>query len=256
MADLLYPPVLGLAQTAFLGLGLHFMTSGGRHLPRPGGGVLVSNHVSYLDFIFCGLAARPSKRLVRFMAKESVFHHKVSGPLMRGMHHIPVDRSAGAAAFDHAVRALKDGDIVGVFPEATISRACELKDFKSGAARMAAAAGVPMIPMATWGGQRSYTKGRRPDLSRGKAIGIAVGEPFAAEPGSDPVSVTADLKRRIGDLLTGLQARYPQTPRDDSDRWWLPVRMGGSAPTLEAATVMDAAEAGERAARRRPAAEG
>jgi 1-acyl-sn-glycerol-3-phosphate acyltransferase len=255
VADLVYPPVLGVARTAFLGLGLHFVASGGRHLPRRGGGVLVSNHVSYLDFIFCGLAARPSRRLVRFMAKDSVFHHKVSGPLMRGMHHIPVDRSAGAAAYDHAVQALKDGEIVGVFPEATISRSFELKEFKSGAARMAAAAGVPLIPMATWGGQRIYTKGRRPELSRGKAIGIVVGEPFEAGAG-DPVPVTAELKRRIGELLSGLQARYPQTPKGDDDRWWLPARLGGTAPTLAEATAMDAAEAQERAARRGPAIEG
>ena len=66
----------------------------GEH-PATGGAVLVSNHISYLDFIFTGLAALPQKRLVRFMAKESVFRHKVSGPLMRGMKHIPVDRDAG-----------------------------------------------------------------------------------------------------------------------------------------------------------------
>jgi 1-acyl-sn-glycerol-3-phosphate acyltransferase len=254
VADLVYPPILGLARTLFLGLGLRFVASGGRNLPKSGGAVLVSNHVSYLDFIFCGLTARPSKRLVRFMAKDSTFTHAVSGPLMRGMHHIPVDRSAGTAAYDHAVAALRDGEIVGVFPEATISRSFELKEFKTGAARMALAAGVPLIPMATWGGQRIYTKGRRPELSRGKAIGIAVGDPYLPEPGSDPAAVTAELKRRIGDLLADLQSRYPQQPAGDDDRWWLPVRLGGTAPTLEEATAMDAAEASERAARR-PSAE-
>ncbi len=255
MADLVYPPVLALARTAFLGLGLRFVVSGGRNVPRSGGGVLVSNHVSYLDFIFCGLAARPSKRLVRFMAKDSVFHHQVSGPLMRGMHHIPVDRSAGSAAYDAAVRALRDGEIVGVFPEATISRSYDLKDFKTGAARMAVAAGVPLIPMATWGGQRIYTKSRRPELSRGKAIGIAVGEPFTPDPGADPASVTEELKRRISTVLSDLQARYPQQPQGDDDRWWLPVRLGGTAPTPAEAAAMDAAEAEAKAAKRRSAPE-
>ena len=78
---------------------------------------------------------------------------------MRGMHHIPVDRGAGASSFRAAVQALKAGEIVGVFPEATISRAFELKDFKSGAVRMAQAADVPLIPMAIWGSQRVWTKG-------------------------------------------------------------------------------------------------
>ena len=249
MAELAYPPVLVLAKTVFRLLGIRFTLTGAEHLPQVGGGVLASNHVSYLDFTFCGLVAQPSRRLVRFMAKDSTFHHPVSGPLMRGMHHIPVDRTAGAAAFDHAVDALRAGEIVGVFPEATISRSFTLKAFKTGAARMAATADVPLIPMALWGGQRIYTKGHARDLSRGKAVALAVGEPF--EPGADPVVTTQELKRRIGVLLEELQKNYPQQPADDADRWWLPAELGGTAPTLAAATALDEAEAAERQERRR-----
>ena len=75
------------------------------------------------------------------MAKKSVFDHRVSGPLMRGMRHIPVDRDAGLASYRQALAALKAGEVVGVFPEATISRSFTIKDLKTGAARMAAAAG-------------------------------------------------------------------------------------------------------------------
>ena len=92
MAELVYPPVIGFARTVFKAQGLRFDIGGTEHVPREGGAVLVSNHIGYLDFVFCGLAARPAKRLVRFMAKESVFRHRVSGPLMRAMKHIPVDR--------------------------------------------------------------------------------------------------------------------------------------------------------------------
>lgn len=251
MTELVYPPVLFLAFSVFKALGIKFTVEGAEHVPASGGGVLASNHVSYLDFTFCGLPAHPNKRLIRYMAKDAVFRHPISGPLMRGMHHIPVDRTAGAKAFDTAVTALKAGEIVGVFPEATISRSFKLKDFKTGAARMAIAAGVPLIPMATWGGQRIYTKGHRRDLSRGKAVGLAVGEPFHPDPSVDPVHTTEELKRRIGVLLSGLQERYPQRPRDDEDRWWLPVDLGGTAPTLEEATAMDLDEAAER--RRRQA---
>ena len=251
MAEFVYPPVLTLAFTVFRALGIKFTVAGAEHVPDVGGAVLASNHVSYLDFTFCPLPVHPKKRLVRFMAKDSVFKHPVSGPLMRGMHHIPVDREAGITAFDAAVNALKSGEIVGVFPEATISRSFQLKEFKTGAARMAAAADVPLIPMALWGGQRIYTKGHRRDLSRGKAVTIAVGEPFRPEPGADPAAATQELKRRIGVLLVGLQERYPQQPAGDDDRWWLPAALGGTAPTLEEATAMDEAEAAERAARRR-----
>jgi 1-acyl-sn-glycerol-3-phosphate acyltransferase len=250
VAELVYPPVLLVARTMFRVLGIRFTVAGAEHLPAAGGGVLASNHVSYLDFTFCGVPALPGKRLVRFMAKDATFHHPVSGPLMRGMHHIPVDRSAGSAAFDNAVAALKAGEIVGVFPEATISRSFTLKAFKTGAARMAVAADVPLIPMALWGGQRIFTKGRPRDLSRGKAVGLAVGEPFRPVPGADPVETTEELKRRIGTLLSGLQSSYPQQPAGDDDRWWLPAEMGGTAPTLKEADELDAAEAAERARRR------
>jgi 1-acyl-sn-glycerol-3-phosphate acyltransferase len=249
VAELVYPPVLWTAFSVFRALGIKFDLQGQEFIPRSGGAVLASNHVSYLDFTFCGLTTYPH-RLVRFMAKDSTFKHPVSGPLMRGMHHIPVDRTAGATAFETAVTALRAGEVVGVFPEATISRSFVLKEFKTGAARMALAADVPLIPMATWGGQRIYTKGHRRDLSRGKAVGLAVGEPFHPAPGSDPVEVTRELKVRIDVLLAGLQKGYPQQPADDNDRWWLPVTMGGTAPTLEQATAMDAEEAAERERRR------
>ncbi|MPZ96714.1 MAG: 1-acyl-sn-glycerol-3-phosphate acyltransferase, partial [Propionibacteriales bacterium] len=124
----------------FRALGLKIKVTGAEHIPRTGGAVLASNHVSYLDFIFAGFAAQPSKRLVRFMAKEPIFAHRVSGPLMRGMHHIPVDREAGAASYAAALRALRAGEVVGVFPEATISRSFTVKEIKSGALRLAQSA--------------------------------------------------------------------------------------------------------------------
>lgn len=133
MAELVYPPVIGMARTMFKALDLRFDIKGTENIPQAGGAVLVSNHIGYLDFVFCGLTARPAKRLVRFMAKESVFRHKVSGPLMRAMKHIPVDRAAGMDAYKHALKALRSGEIIGVFPEATISRSFALKNFKSGA---------------------------------------------------------------------------------------------------------------------------
>jgi 1-acyl-sn-glycerol-3-phosphate acyltransferase len=159
---------------------------------------------------------------------------------MRGMHHISVDREAGAAAYAEAVEALRRGEIVGVFPEATISRSFQLKEFRSGAARMAAEAGVPIIPMVTWGGQRIFTKGRPRDLTRGRTIAMTVGEPFAAT--DDPQATTDELRRRMQVLLEQTQDDYPDHPGGDDDRWWLPVHLGGTAPTYDEAEAMDAEE--------------
>jgi 1-acyl-sn-glycerol-3-phosphate acyltransferase len=246
VAERVYPPALFVARSLFTALGLRFTITGTENIPRTGGAVLASNHVGYLDFTFVGLAAFPH-RLVRFMAKESVFRHPVSGPLMRGMHHIPVDRSAGAAAFDAALKALKDGELVGVFPEATISRSFMVKDLKTGAARLARDAGVPLLPMALWGSQRVYTKGRKPRASWGRAVTIAVGEPMYPEPGDDTAAITAELSRRMSGLVAGLQRDYPQQPRGAEDLWWLPAHLGGTAPTPEEAAAMDAAERERRA---------
>lgn len=247
MSEIVYPPIIALAKGLFRAFDLRLRVEGGEHVPAYGGAVIACNHVSYLDFIFCGLGARQSKRLVRFMAKEAVFRHRVSGPLMRGMHHIPVDRAAGASSYRAAVAALRRGELVGVFPEATISRSFVLKELKSGAARMAIEAGVPLVPMVTWGGQRLLTKGHPRQLRRHVPVTIMLGEPLRPRPGDRPQEVTAALATRLRALADDVQASYPGAPSGPDDDWWLPAHLGGSAPTPEQAAALDAAE---RAARR------
>ncbi|CAM5328279.1 lysophospholipid acyltransferase family protein [Streptomyces abikoensis] len=240
MAELVYPPVIGVARTMFKALDLRFDIQGAEHVPARGGAVLVSNHIGYLDFIFCGLAARPAKRLVRFMAKESVFRHKVSGPLMRAMKHIPVDRAAGMDAYKHALSALRSGEIIGVFPEATISQSFTLKNFKSGAARLAQEAGVPLLPMALWGTQRLWTKGHKRDLGRNHVpISIRVGEPMTPEAGEHPDTLSDRLRSRVQELLEAAQRAYPVRPKDADDTWWIPAHLGGTAPSPDLAAAMD-----------------
>ncbi|MER0241366.1 lysophospholipid acyltransferase family protein [Streptomyces sp. HSW2009] len=231
MAELVYPPVIGVARSMFKALDLRFDIQGTENIPRRGGAVLVSNHIGYLDFVFAGLTARPAKRLVRFMAKESVFRHKVSGPLMRAMKHIPVDRKQGIDAYRHAVKSLRSGEIIGVFPEATISESFTLKNFKSGAARMAQEANVPLLPMALWGTQRLWTKGHKRDMGRNHfPITIRVGEPRETPPGVSADSLTERLRTRVQELLEAAQRAYPVRPKDADDTWWVPAHLGGTAP--------------------------
>jgi len=243
-----YTPVIAVARALFAAQGLKFTITGAEHFPRQGGAVLVMNHVGYFDFAYAGLAAHPSGRVVRFMAKEQVFHHRVSGPLMRGMHHIPVDRGAGASSFRAAVGALKAGEIVGVFPEATISRAFELKDFKSGAIRMAQAADVPLIPMAIWGSQRVWTKDHPKRLGRTNIpITLSVGEPLRVTRKDNADEANLELRGRISALLHAAQESYPRLSGDELA--FVPARLGGTAPTPEQALAMDEADAVRRAAR-------
>ena len=247
--ELVYTPVIGVARALFAAQGLKFTVTGAHNIPLSGGAVLMINHLSYFDFAYAGLAAIPSKRLVRFMAKDDVFRHRISGPLMRGMHHIPVDRTAGAASFRAAVAALKAGEIVGVFPEATISRSFELKGFKSGAVRMAQAAGVPVLPMVIWGSQRVWTKGHPKRLGRTNVpITLSVGEPILAARADNADDLNAQIRARMTELLHAAQEAYPAVPAHELK--YLPTRLGGSAPTLAEATAMDDEEAVRRAARR------
>ena len=249
MAEPVYRSVIWAAKSFFASLGIRFDIAGLEHLPRTGGAVLAINHTSYLDFAFAGIPAdRVGRRLVRFMAKDSVFRHPVAGPLMRGMRHIPVDRQAGSQAFRDAVANLKAGELVGVFPEATMSRSFEIKEIKNGAVRMAAASATPLIPMIVFGGQRILGYGVK-DFSRGKTIAITIGEPIACPRGSDFDQLTTDLRTSLQHLLDLTIDRYPLAPAG-VDAWWLPARRGGTAPTLEEAEQIEAKARAEKEARR------
>jgi 1-acyl-sn-glycerol-3-phosphate acyltransferase len=247
MRDFTYPATILTAKTLFKVLGMKFQMSGTENIPRKGGAILAANHIGYVDFIFDGLAAQPSGRLVRFMAKKDAFEHKISGPLMRSYHHISVDRENGQASYDEAVRYAREGEIVGIFPEATISRSFEIKELKTGAVRMAAEAGVPLIPMVTWGTQLLKTKDHEADLlGRGKTIALHVGEPLNVT-GEDPVAETQVLREAMTELLDKAIAEYPLSPEG---QWWAPARHGGTAPTLQEAKRMDDEEYAARAAKR------
>ena len=251
--DRVYRNVIRVFKVVFRLLGLRLEVRGEHSLPADGPGVVASNHLSYLDFTFVGLAGSRRRRLIRFMAKTAVFGNRWSGPLMRAMGHIPVDRTSGAAAYRRAARALAAGELVGVFPEATISRSCTLKSFKLGAATLAVREQVPLIPVVLWAPQRTFTVDRHYSLRRGKTILILVGEPIVAGPQADPVEVDAELRRRMDALLVEAWRTYPDRPRDDADRWWVPAAAGGTAPTPEEASAREQAAArkvAERAQRR------
>ncbi len=246
-----YATIVGIARAVFALEGLKFTVKGDEHIPAEGGAVIAINHTGYMDFTYAGLPARTPKRFIRFMAKKEVFDNKFSGPIMRTLRHIEVDRVAGADSYRQAVGALRRGELIGVYPEATISRSFEIKEFKSGAARMAIEAGVPIIPIVIWGAQRVWTKGFPKRLGRTNTpISIAVGEPITAvEPAAD---LTARVRSTMQAMLLDLQKDYDHP----AGEYWVPARLGGSAPTLEEATALDNAEAEARvAARRKDASE-
>ena len=252
MRDITYRPIIVTAKIAFKALDLKFVITGDRHVPTTGPAIVAVNHISYVDFIFGGFATQRSKRLVRFMAKRELFDHRWTGPLMRSLHHIEVDRAEGTTSYQTALDYLAAGEVVGVFPEATISRSFELKEFKSGTVRLAAAAGVPIIPLVLWGTQRMFTKDHPRDFSRGKTLSLTIGEPFHVT-GSNAVAETRRLRSEMGVLLEGAIREYPD---HQEGAWWVPQRYGGAAPTLAEAERLDADEKRRRAQARRAKRQG
>ncbi|MCA1709061.1 MAG: 1-acyl-sn-glycerol-3-phosphate acyltransferase [Actinobacteria bacterium] len=232
--EIVYPAIEAIAKTAIRVMGYDVRPYGYENIPTTGGAVLASNHVGYLDFVFDGYAALQQGRRARFLAKKEVWNNKVAAVLMNGMGHIPVDRAAAPQeAFAAAEEALRSGEIIGMFPESTISPSFVPRPGKTGSARLAQSVGAPLIPAAVWGTQRILTKGRPKNLQRKIAIVVNVGEPIETFPDDDPRVTTEELMKRIGDLLVDAQQRYPQSPANDADRWWLPAHLGGTAPTQE-----------------------
>jgi len=247
-----YASVIGLIKTAFRAYSWPITVRGAEHVPSAGGAVLATNHIGYLDFTFVGYAAGKRGRLVRFLAKKEIFDKPGVGWLMRGMRHVPVDRYGRAAdSYSAALTALQAGEVIGMFPEATISTSFVPASGKTGAARMAMAAGVPLVPGAVWGSQRILTKGRSRNLQRGVAITVLFGSPIPYTPGEDPAAVTKRLMTRITELVAEAQATYPQQPDSDDDRWWVPAHLGGTAPSMAQSNAAARTVSAERRAQRR-----
>ena len=251
MPELVYSSIIRLAKLGFRALGQDISITGLEHIPQTGPALLAVNHVGYVDFIYGGVAPDRLGRRVRFMAKRELFDHRITGPIMRACRHIEVDRADGESSLAVARRFLEDGELVGIFPEATISRAMEIKDLKTGAVRLAAQTGAPLVPLVLWGTLRMMTKDHAKDFSRGTAIAIHVGPPVPVT-GDDPVAETAALKGALAGLLDDAITAYPQ---HTEGAWWVPASYGGSAPSLAMAARLDAEERRRRAERRAARAE-
>ena len=221
---------------------------GTQHLPAHGGAVLAITHFGYLDFALVEwLMWHENRRHIRFLAKKGAFRQPLIGALMRGMGHISVDMTAGAQAYGDAVAALRAGEILGVFPEGGVNASFTVRTLKTGAVRMAAEAGVPVIPVAVWGGHRLLTKNHKPTIRDAyhRPVRFVIGTPIPIAADGDTAAVTARLHDSLQTLVDQAQAEYPEV---GSGQWWQPAHLGGSAPTPEQAAATEAERTRRRAA--------
>lgn len=246
VTNFVYRQITHVGRAVTVAQGLKMRLSGVENIPDEGGAVIVCNHTGYMDFLFGAYLAYQKKRLVRYLAKASVFKAPVVGRLFEVMGHVPVDRIDGGASIVKGTELAKSGELVGVFAEGTISRSFEIRSMRNGAARIAHAAGVPIIPQIIFGSQRLWTKGQKKHLGRTNTpILITALEPYYTT--GDPEADITEVRRRMQEALEGLWTQYEsEFGPMPAGEYWVPARKGGGAPTLGEAEAQDAVVEDER----------
>lgn len=203
--------------------GIRWTVEGLEHLPAAGGALIASNHISYVDPFAMSYLANLVKRPPVFMAKSELYERPLMGRAMRAMGHIPVERGAAdASTLDVAADVLRAGEFIGVYPEGTISN----QDYnpmagKTGVARMARAAAVPVVPLGLWGTHRLLTTGHRAPLTRRVAVAGVFGEPVVVAPGDNPREATDRIMAAVCECVRRARTIYPQGPHSAADGWWV-----------------------------------
>ncbi len=155
--------------------------AGLENVPPTGGAILASNHLSFSDSIFMPLLM---PRRVTYLAKSDYFtgrgvKGRLKGLFFRGIGQVPLDRSGGKAseaALRTALQILSEGGLLGLYPEGTRSPDGRLYRGKTGVARMALSAGVPVIPVAMVDTHKMQPPGKlMPKIMR---VGMRFGEPI------------------------------------------------------------------------------
>lgn len=196
---------------------------GATRIPETGGALVVANHISHVDPIFDTVFIRTSGRLPHVMAKASLWKIPVVGRVLTGTGQIPVERGGGAgqAALAEATAALKNGHVVLIYPEGTVTKDPETWPMRPhpGVAALALSGDFPVIPVAHWGSNEVYTSyraGRRFKPLPRKDVHVVAGEPIdLSEWRGKPIDnrairdVSYLVMERIRDMVGQLRAQTP-----------------------------------------------
>ncbi len=186
-----------------------FDLEGLEHLPAEGPALLAANHRSYFDVAALALLAAKLGRPVRALAKAELFDAPVISMLARALGAIRVDREGDPAeAYEEALRALEAGEVVIILPQGTIPRGASFFDphleAKTGAARLAEAAGVPVVPIGLWGTEAVWPRSAKvpkvTNLLSPPRVTVRVGAPRYLS-GLDAESGTEEIMAAIASLL-------------------------------------------------------
>jgi putative phosphoserine phosphatase/1-acylglycerol-3-phosphate O-acyltransferase len=187
-----------------------FDIAGTDRIPRRGPVIVVANHRSYFDPAALGLCLVDSGRKPRWLGKKEVFDAPVVGPMMRALGTICVDRKGDpATALVEAEAALRAGECIVIMPQGTIPRGAAFFEphlaGKTGAARLAAATGAPVVPIGLWGTETVWPRSSRvPNVTNvlhPPTVRCRVGLPVAGLTGTDAAADTARIMDAIVALL-------------------------------------------------------
>lgn len=171
-------PVYNFCRAAchgFLRLYCRFRVSHLERVPAGGAAILACNHASYLDPPLLGCAVRG--RMIRYMARDSLFRFPVMGWLLRQLGVVPLARERGdVGALRKGLKILKEGGLLAVFPEGTRSPDGEIRQAKAGIGFLVARAGVPVIPAHLRGSFAAWPKGAR--FPRPRPVSLVYGPPI------------------------------------------------------------------------------
>jgi 1-acyl-sn-glycerol-3-phosphate acyltransferase len=241
-----YRATVAIGGVALRALGLRTHLEGLEHLPAEGPAIIAATHFSYPDFMTLAEAGWQRGRRIRFLTRDDIWNIPVVRRAMTGMRHVPVDREAPAAAYLRARQLLREGEVVGIFPEAGISWSYTVRALMPGVAALARETGAPVVPASQWGVQRVWSVGReeagkkpRPSLRRGRPNDLVMGPPMTVPPDADVRAWTVELGGLLTGLLEELQARPHLRPAPGEHAPWYPAHLGGHAPDRHEALTLD-----------------
>jgi len=210
----------------------------------PGSGAVVAiTHFGYLDFAAAELVFWAHNRgQLRFLIHQGAADHWLAGPFISAAGQVVVGYGSRTAAYDAAVARLRAGEYLAVMPEAGVSRSFKVRECKTGAVRMAAEAGVPLIPVSVWGAHRILTRGNGLPLHRIRRapVRVHIGEPVQLAVGIDPEKEAARLRTTLQAGIDAAIASFPVAARPGD--WWMPADLGGGAISETERQRLDAAD--------------
>jgi 1-acyl-sn-glycerol-3-phosphate acyltransferase len=178
-----------------------FRFVGLERIPAAGPAILACNHVSVLDPVILAIAVSDRGRTVRFLAAAELFDKPFIGWALRRMGQIPIRRGArDRGALEEAAGVIRSGALAGIFPEGRMGEGDALQPGQKGVARMALAAGVPVVPVAIWGSQVRWPRSGirfRPLSPLRPKVAIVAGNPIPVEGSPRAPRQVRDLTERI-----------------------------------------------------------